>query len=242
MRGAITIFPDLESLSLEAAQLFEEAAHAAIALHNRFCVSLAGGSTPKRLYQLLATEPHRSKLPWNQIHLFWGDERFVPPDDPQSNYRMVKEALLDHVAIPVANVHAMPVGSDDIEEAARLHSAQLSEFFGGDIRLDLALMGMGADGHTASLFPGDGALTVDDRPVAAARPASQPTARLTLTYPVFNRSRKVLFLVAGADKAEVLTRVLAGDTTYPSALIDPADGERFWMLDQAAAAKLPLPS
>jgi 6-phosphogluconolactonase len=238
MPGTVTVLPDLETLSRSAADAFVAAARAALAERGRFSVSLSGGSTPRKLYQLLATEPYRDSIDWQRVHLFWGDERYVPYDDPLSNVRMVREALSDHVPIPPANLHPMPTGPADLEEAAHTYTRELHTFFGEDLRFDLALMGMGADGHTASLFPGDTALQVRDRPVAVARPVSQPTARLTLTVPVFNRARTVLFLVAGADKADVLAEVLAGGHTYPSQWIVPDDGQLLWYIDRAAAARL----
>lgn len=233
----VRIFPDLEGASQEAARLFAAAASEAIADHYRFSVALSGGPTPRRLYQLLAAEPYRSQLPWGQIHFFWGDERYVPANHAESNYRMAKEALLDHISIPVDNIHPMPTDAPETEQAARVHSAELQIFFDGDICFDLALMGIGDDGHTASLFADDPALTVRDKPVAVARPTSQPTDRLTLTYPIFNRTRRVLFLVSGQEKALVVARVLAGDAAYPCTGIQPT-GELIWLLDQAAAASL----
>ncbi|MBC7881826.1 MAG: 6-phosphogluconolactonase [Anaerolineae bacterium] len=238
MAGTPRIFADLTALYQGAAQCFIEHAQLAIAARGRFTVSLAGGSTPKKLYQLLASEPYKSQIDWSAVHLFWGDERYIPYNHSDSNYRMIKEALFDHVPIPAENIHGMPVGYIDLEEAAQAYSQELEAFFDGDIRLDLTFLGMGGDGHTASLFPGDPALNVLDRPVAVARPQSQPTPRLTLTYPVLNRSRCIVFFVAGADKATVLAEVIAGGTRYPSQGIIPTDGALFWFIDQLAAAKL----
>jgi 6-phosphogluconolactonase len=238
MTGTPRIFADLTALYQGAAEFFVASAQSAIAARGRFTVSLAGGSTPKKLYQLLASEPYKSQIDWSAVHLFWGDERYIPYNHPDSNYRMVKEALFDHVPIPAENIHGMPVGYTDLEEAAQVYGKELAAFFEGDIRLDLTFLGMGGDGHTASLFPGDLALSILDRPVAVARPQSQPTPRLTLTYPVLNRSRCIVFFVAGADKASVLAEVIAGGTRYPSQGIVPTDGELFWFIDQLAAAKL----
>lgn len=238
MVGTLRVFADLAALYQGAAQLFVESAQAAIAARGRFSISLAGGSTPKKLYQLLASEPYKSQIDWSAVHLFWGDERYIPYNHADSNYRMVKESLFDYVPIPAENIHGMPVGYTDLDAAAQAYGQELDAFFGGNIRLDLTFLGMGGDGHTASLFPGDPALSVLDRPVAVARPQSQPTARLTLTYPVLNHSRCVVFLVAGADKAAVLAEVVAGGTRYPSQGIVPTDGELFWFVDQLAATKL----
>jgi 6-phosphogluconolactonase len=238
MVGIQRIFTDVTALYQGAAQFFVETAQAAIAARGRFTVSLAGGSTPKKLYQLLASEPYKSQVDWSAVHLFWGDERYIPYNHADSNYRMVKEALFDYVPIPAENIHGMPVGYTDLEEAAQAYGQELDAFFDGDIRLDLTFLGMGGDGHTASLFPGDPALNVLDRPVAVARPQSQPTARLTLTYPVLNRSRCIVFMIAGADKASVLAEVIVGGATYPSQGIVPKDGELFWFIDQLAATKL----
>jgi 6-phosphogluconolactonase len=238
MVGTPRIFADPTALYQGAAQFFVETAQAAITARGRFTVSLAGGSTPKKLYQLLASEPYKSQVNWSAVHLFWGDERYLPYNHADSNYRMVKEALLDYVPLPAENIHGMPVGYADLEAAAQAYGQELNAFFDGDIRLDLTFLGMGGDGHTASLFPGDPALTVLDRPVAVARPQSQPTARLTLTYPVLNRSRCIVFMIAGADKAAMLAEVIAGGATYPSQGIAPKDGELFWFIDQLAATKL----
>ncbi|MBC8122729.1 MAG: 6-phosphogluconolactonase, partial [Gemmatimonadaceae bacterium] len=221
-RGTLRVSSDLESLSHEAGEFFLNSAQNAVGTHGRFSVSLSGGSTPQKLYRLLATEPFASQIPWAGVHFFWGDERYVSQDHPDSNYRMVKQNLLDHIPIPAVNVHPMPTGYTELEDAARAYSEELERFFEGDIRFDLALMGMGPDGHTASLFPGDPALQVTDHPVAVAYPTSQPTARLTLTIPVFNQSQQVVFLISGTDKAKVLSAVVGTDeTTYPSQLILP---------------------
>ncbi len=238
MAGTVRVFPDLESLSQAAAELFVQRATEAISARGRFTTALSGGSTPQRLYKLLASEPYRSAVPWSGVHIFWGDERYVPPEHPDSNYRMVKALLLDHIEIPAANIHPVPTSFPDLEEAASVHAQELEAFFGSDIRFDLALMGMGPDGHTASLFPGEPALDVEDRSVTVARPASQPTARLTYTYPVFNRSRLLLYLITGADKAKILAEVMKGSDVYPTGRMAPVEGELLWFLDQAAAADL----
>lgn len=238
-RGTLRVSSDLESLSHEAGEFFLNSAQNAVGAHGRFSVSLSGGSTPQKLYRLLATEPFASQIPWAGVHFFWGDERYVPHDHPDSNYRMVKQSLLNHIPIPPVNVHPMPTGYTEFEDAARAYSEELERFFEGDICFDLALMGIGADGHTASLFPGDPALQVT-RPVAVAYPVSQPTARLTLTVPIFNQSQQVVFLISGIDKAEMLREVVSTDgTTYPSQLILPTSGELYWLVDRAAAGKLP---
>lgn len=238
MAGAVRVFPDIESISQAAAELFVQRATEAISERGRFTVALSGGSTPQRLYKLLASEPYRSAVPWSGVHIFWGDERYVPPEHPDSNYRMVKALLLDHIDIPAANVHPVSTSFSDLEEAASVHAHELQAFFGSAIRFDLALMGMGSDGHTASLFPGEPALDVVDSSVSVARPASQPTARLTYTYPVFNHCRLLLYLVTGADKAKILAEVMKGSDRYPTGRIAPTEGELLWFVDQAAATEL----
>jgi 6-phosphogluconolactonase len=208
-------------------------------------VALSGGSTPRRLYKLLAEPPWRDAFPWDRVHWFWGDERFVPPNDARSNYRMAREALLSRAPIPAANVH--PIRTDDTtaETAAAAYQKTLESFYGA-ARLDPArplfdvtLLGVGTDGHTASLFPGSAVLTERQRWVAAVV-GSAPEPRITLTYPALESSRHVAFLVAGAEKRTVLERLLDGDQTLPAARLRPT-GHLFWFVDAAAAGKTACP-
>ncbi len=199
----------------------------------RFALCLSGGSTPRILYELLSTPPYRDGFPWARVHLFWGDERFVPPHDPQSNYRMVHEALLSRIDIPAANVHPIPTENLTPADAAQRYESVLREFHrpGPDAPLfDVTLLGLGTDGHTASLFPGSAVLA--ERTHWAA-PAEGSQTRITLTYPALESSGHVAFLVDGAAKRDILARVLAGDEMLPAARLKPS-GELHWFTDRAA--------
>ncbi len=243
-RRSVEVAPDAEALARRAAELFAALASEAAARSGRFTVALAGGSTPRRLYELLAEEG--GTLPWRRVHIFWGDERLVPPDDPESNYRMARESLLDRITIPEENVHRVPVGrSADAGRASEEYEGTLRAFFeaepGRVPRLDLVLLGMGADGHTASLFPRSAALHERSRLIAAV-PAHPPrTARVTMTVPFLRSASHVVFLVSGRGKAEVLRKVLEGDRDperLPAQLIEPDDGDLVWLVDEEAAALL----
>lgn len=196
-------------------------------------IALSGGSTPKRLFEMMV----KASLPMNRFELYWGDERYVPHDHKDSNYRMTREALLDHVAVPADQVHPWPY-LETPQASADAYEQLLVSRFGGptQVEFDIVLLGMGDDGHTASLFPGTEALKVRDRAAVANRVEKLDTWRLTLTYPVFENAEHVWFLVCGAAKAEVLPKVLAGED-FPSAHVR-SRGELVWMLDEAAAAKL----
>ncbi len=201
-------------------------------------VALSGGSTPKLLYETLAAEPVRGLMPWDRVHWFWGDERFVPPDDARSNYRMAYTALLGHVPVPARNMH--PVQTEDVspEQAARQYQAALQAFYGAAVLdparplFEVVLLGLGANGHTASLFPDTPALEERTAWAAAVTPAGEPT-RITLTYPALESCRHAAFLVAGADKRDVLARVRGGDMTLPASRYRPL-GELRWFTDVAA--------
>lgn len=242
----IRIFPDVEALSAAAAREFVGCAGEAIAARGRFTVALSGGSTPKRLYHLLTTEPFRSQVDWGRVELFWGDERCVPPDHADSNYHMAREAMLAHLPIPAEHVHRIEAERADRDAAARDYEEVIAHVFGVTSggqppALDLVLLGMGPDGHTASLFPHTKALDETNRWVVANHVPQLNTYRLTLTRPILNRAREVLFLVAGADKADRLVEVLAGPANtkrLPAQSIQP-DGQRICFLDRAAAARLP---
>jgi 6-phosphogluconolactonase len=243
----IRVFADVQALSEAAAQEWVRCAGEAVAARGRFTIALSGGSTPKRLYQLLTKEPFRSQLDWGRIEIFWGDERCVPPDHPDSNYRMTREAMLDHLPIPAEHIHRMEAERSDLDAAARDYQDVLARVFYGKSTgpeppaLDLVLLGMGPDGHTASLFPHTDALRETLRWVVPNHVPQLNTDRLTMTRPILNRAREVLFLVAGADKAERLTEVLAGPADpdrLPSQSIQPS-GQLVWFIDRAAAARLP---
>ena len=242
---SIRRFADPQSLTEAAADQFVRTAGEAIAARGRFYVALSGGSTPRALYQLLAAKPRHDQVNWSRVFVFWGDERCVPPTDPESNYRMAREALLFHVPVPATQVFRMRGEMADPAAAARLYEIDLRRAFAlapHELpRFDLFLLGMGPDGHTASLFPHTDALHVTDRLAVANRVEKLSTTRLTLTVPVINNAQLILFLVAGADKADPLAAVLDGPRRpddLPAQLVAPTDGQVIWMVDNAAAAKL----
>ncbi len=216
----------------------------AITRRGRFTIALSGGSTPRSLYTLIAANASGS-LPWTQLFFFWGDERHVPPTDPESNYRMVNETLLSKVPVPPANVFRIPTEDPDASAVAEAYEKTLQKFFalqpGEFPRFDLILLGMGPDGHTASLFPESQALQEKSRLVVANWVEKLHTHRITLTLPVLNAARRVVFLVSGSDKAPVLREVLEGTAPgekYPSKLVRPTDGKLIWFVDRGAASQL----
>lgn len=220
------------------------AASSAIEQRGRFTIALSGGSTPRSLYTLIAANASAS-LPWNQMFFFWGDERHVPPDDPESNYRMAQESLLSKVPVPAANIFRVPAENPDAAAVADAYEQTLRKFFGvasGEFpRFDLILLGMGPDGHTASLFPETAALQEKSRLVVANWVEKFKASRITFTLPVLNAARCVAFLVSGTDKAAALHEVLEGNAPaekYPSKLVQPADGKLIWFVDRAAASGL----
>jgi 6-phosphogluconolactonase len=242
----IRILADAEAVSRAAAEEFVRLANAAIVARGQFTIALSGGSTPKRLYQLLAEAPFREQVAWDKVEFFWGDERSVPPDHNDSNYHMASEAMLRKLPVPVTHIHRIEAERTDRDAAARDYEAALARVFktsvGGEIPgFDLILLGMGPDGHTASLFPHTTALKERSRWVVVNYVPKFATDRVTFTVPVLNRAREVLFLVAGADKAEPLHEVLEGPPNhdeYPSQFVKPSPGELVFFVDRAAAAKL----
>jgi 6-phosphogluconolactonase len=239
----IEVYPDPESLSRAAAALLVDQANRAVAARGRFSVALSGGNTPRRTYELLAGPPWVDQAPWERVHVFWGDERCVPLTDPRSNARMAKEAWLDRVPIPADQIHPLNCALDPAA-AARQYEAQLREFFAGQSpRLDLVLLGLGDDGHTASLFPGTTVLEEKDHWAVAVDVAGQDFHRVTLTAPLINQAAVVAFLVAGPAKAAVLREVLHGPqdpARLPAQLIRPHHGDLLWLADQEAAALVPV--
>jgi len=237
----IEVYPDPESLSRAAAALLVEQANLAVAARGRFSVALAGGATPRRTYELLAAPPLADQAPWDRVHIFWGDERCVPLSDPRSNARMAQAAWLDRVPIPGHQIHPIHCGLDPAA-AAWQYEAQLREFFGGQPPiLDLVLLGLGQDGHTASLFPGPPVLKEAERWAAAIYVAAQDLYRVTLTAPLINQAAAVVFLVTGDAKAGTLREVLHGPrdpARLPAQLIQPHPGKLLWLADLAAAASL----
>lgn len=233
------IVPDLPILYRSGADEFVRCARQAISARGRFAVALSGGSTPKGVYSLLA---QANDLPWDKIHLFFGDERHVPPNHPDSNYRMANESLLSKISIPQHNVHRMPAELD-ADQAASKYEAELHDFFqsqpGEWPRFDLIMLGMGPDGHTASLFPGSAALNENSRWVVANWVEKFQAYRLTFTFPVINHASEIMFLVAGEDKSQVLKEVLQGKTEfYPCQKVKPLNGRVLWIVDKAAAKLL----
>jgi 6-phosphogluconolactonase len=234
MTANLEVLPDPDALATRAADLMTSIAKA----KPRVAIALSGGSTPRRLYQLLATSPRLETFPWPNVHWFWGDERFVPPDDPASNYRMTREAMLSHAPIPADHVHPMPTVALTPDAAAAAYERTLKDFYGADTLapdrplFDLVLLGLGTNGHTASLFPGMPVLEERRHWVGTMHDPEAGT-RLTLTYPALESSRETVFLVAGADKKTVLREVIDGDQTHPAARLHPHGTLRF-LADRAA--------
>lgn len=242
--ATIRILSTPQELFDAAAEEVIKATNEAVASRGRFAIALSGGSTPKSLYNLLATNA-RTVLPWDKMFFFWGDERHVPPTDPESNYRMTDEAMLAKVPVPPGNVFRIPAENPDAAAVAEDYEKTLRKFFkvepGSVPRFDLILLGLGPDGHTASLFPGTAALKEKSRLVVANWVEKLKTHRLSLTLPVLNAARCVAFLVSGTDKASVLKTVLEEDAPgeqYPAKLVRPSDGNLVWLLDRAAASGL----
>jgi 6-phosphogluconolactonase len=237
----LRVVPDAASLNRCAVDEFCNCVHTAIGESGRFAAALAGGNTPRGVYELLAKE-QAGKLPWDNIHLFFGDERHVPPDHPDSNYRMVRETLAGKVPIPEANVHRVRAELD-APVAASQYESTLREFFhvppGEWPRFDLILLGMGDDGHTASLFPGSLALNENAR-LVVANPTTQKGERITLTLPVLNHAANVIFLVSGAGKAQIMQDAFASanGTRFPARQVNPENGRLLWIADRDAASLL----
>jgi 6-phosphogluconolactonase len=237
--AAVRVVEGPAALAEAAAEEWRARALAAIAASGRFAVALAGGSTPRRLYELLAAPSagYRAAHPWGRTHVFFGDERAVPPDDPESNYGMARDALLARVPVPGENVHRIR-GEEDPEVAARRYEDELRAFFGAAPRFDLVLLGMGADGHTASLFPGSPALDDPARWVAAPFVPALGVRRITLTLRALESASRVVFLVSGAAKAPVLARILSGGPgamAFPAGRVRAPAGSVLWLVDRAAA-------
>jgi 6-phosphogluconolactonase len=241
----VKIYPDLAYLSREAAELFVSRAARAVDEKGRFVAALAGGGTPQNLYQLLASPEFSERIPWHSVHLFWGDERCVPPDHEDSNYGMAEKALISNVPLPSVNIHRMK-GELGSRHGAGDYEKELRDLFPG-VPLpvfDLILLGLGTDGHTASLFPGSDGLTARDRLVVHDSSPALSHPRITLTLPVINQASTILFLVAGKEKAEVLAQALEDQGADPLALLLPAqmifpvNGELYWYVDEAAASRL----
>jgi 6-phosphogluconolactonase len=239
----VEVFPNSALLAERAAEEFVRLSEEAFQTRARFVVALAGGSTPRQMYTRLIG----AHIDWEHIHFFWGNERCVPISHADSNYRMTDEALLSHIPIPAGNIHRIP-GELPVEEAARIYEGELRHFFGGEpASFNLILLGMGEDGHTASLFPGTPATREKVHwvsPVNHPIPPPPLVKRVTLTFPILNLAARVLFLVSGVEKAERLAQVLYGTSLpdlLPAQAVKPVDGSVHWLVDQAAAVKFPKP-
>ena len=235
----VRVFRDLASLSRAAAGRFLDVVRECVPARGRFAVALSGGSTPRTFYSLLASDPYRNKVDWTKVHVFWADERCVPPDDMESNYRLVFETLLSVVPVPAENIHRVR-GEASPDEAARLYEDDLRAFFrGGQVPVfDLAVLGAGDDGHTASLFPGSETLGESLRLAVSVRPSAGRPGRVTLTLPVLNNVAHVLVLVSGPSKASVVQEIFERGTAQqlPAGLLRPVNGTLEWFLDRDAAS------
>jgi len=253
--ASVRIYSDPEELALKAARRFARLADQYVVGCGRFTVALSGGSTPRAMFSLVAAHPFADTVPWSSIYFFWGDERCVPPDHPDSNYRMAHETLLSRVPVPANNIFRIVAEAPQPQRAAQEYSSTLMRFFSlGEgarntgtaslvnfPRFDLVFLGMGPDGHTASLFPHSPALRAETEIVVANYVEKFKANRITLTAATINNARNVTFLAAGEDKAEALTNVLEGPDEpdlYPSQMIRPANGTLLWMVDEAAASLL----
>jgi 6-phosphogluconolactonase len=243
LKPEMRVFEGVEELSHAAAQIIVERSRRAVADRGRFLIALSGGGTPSRLYQLLAQPPYREQITWAGIHVFWGDERCVAPDDPQSNYRQAWDTFLKQVRVPPENIHRVKAELPP-REAASDYALALKKYSEGPLawpRFDLVLLGMGEDGHTASLFPGSDVQTSVPALAVSGHYQGRPAWRVTLTPPVFNAAALVVFLAAGAAKSRTLEQVLRGPyqpRDLPAQRIQPSHGELIWLVDHDAAAVL----
>jgi 6-phosphogluconolactonase len=233
----------VNELSVRAAQVAVETINNSVRATGRCSLVLSGGSTPRTLHGLLASD-FRDQIPWAHVHVFWGDERYVSPYDPDSNYRMARETLLDHVPCPAGNIHPMPTHFPSSDAAAREYEKVLRHYFGTDWpHFDLVFLGLGEEGHTASLFPGSPALEEQTRWVVAVKAPAAPPLRLTLTLPALTRAANIYVLVTGSKKASALHHVIADSTdlnTYPAAGVRLTEGTLIWWVDREAATHLTI--
>jgi 6-phosphogluconolactonase len=238
MKMETRVFADIDALSRAALEEVLRIVHEAVARNGRCAISLSGGHTPEKMFALWSSDEYREGTPWDAVHLFWGDERYLPRTDPLSNYAMTKRTLLDRVPIRAANVHPMPTDFLKAEEAARAYAAELRSFFAaGSPAFDAQLLGLGSEGHTASLFPASSALAEKEAWCLAVTVPATPPQRLTLTYPILNQARNTYFLVSGESKKDIV-RAIGADpdlaaSQYPAARVRPV-GPLYWFLDQAA--------
>jgi len=240
----IYAYPTVAVMNDAVVNAIREKSSAAIARHGAFHIALAGGGTPKSIYQLMAEEPNKSEFPWDKTHFYFGDERCVPADHPDSNYRMAREALLAKVPVPEANIHPIRIDQQNVAASAAHYAQELRKLLPPKESLaafDLVLLGIGDDGHTASLFPGTEILQENDKWVDAVYVKKFDAWRISLTYPILNAAASVFVIAAGGGKSHILHEVLcnpSGELRYPVQRIQP-DGELVWYLDTAAAASLP---
>ena len=234
----VIVCRDIVELSRQSAERFSQLALQSVEAAGRMTVALSGGSTPKHLYLLLASPDYQNRIPWGNVQVFWGDERCVPPDHPESNFRMAQEALLSQIEIPAENIHRMR-GEGQPQMAAAEYEEELQKFFGlnsGALpRFDLILLGIGEDGHTASLFPGSEALNETKHLVVAPFVAKLNSHRLSLSLAVLNNAAEVWFLVTGGSKADAVKKVLSGSSDLPAARVHPVNGKLIWFITQDAA-------
>jgi 6-phosphogluconolactonase len=238
----IIVCRDIAELSRQSAERFSQLAVESVESARRITVALSGGSTPQHLYSLLASPDYKDQIPWSNVELFWGDERCVPPDHPESNFRMAQEALLSKIKIPPQNIHRMR-GEQETQAAAAEYEKELQKIFGlnsGALpRFDLILLGIGEDGHTASLFPGSEALNETKHLVVAPFVAKLNSYRLSLTLPVLNNAANVWFLVMGASKADAVKQALSASSDLPAARVQPVNGNLTWYITRDAASGIP---
>jgi 6-phosphogluconolactonase len=243
-RGELAVFPDAAAVADEAARRFVALAQAAIAERGRFTVALSGGSTPRAMHERLAAPPLSTAIDWERVFVYWGDERMVPPDDADSSYRMARDTLLAHVPIPAANIVPAPTVGGTPADAARAYAETLIAQFGQEVpEFDLILLGIGPDGHTASLFPGqpEPSAPSADLVVAVHDSPKPPPDRISFTYRLINAAHNIMFVVTGADKAEALNGVLHGPPNrahLPAQGVQPTAGSLVWLVDRAAAQAL----
>lgn len=238
----IVLCRDLVELSRQTAEQFSQLAHECVEASGRITVAFSGGSTPKHLYSLLASADYQNRIRWNNVELFWGDERCVPPDHPESNFRMAQEALLSRIQISAENIHRMR-GEGQPQAAAAEYEKELQRFFGlnsgGLPRFDLILLGIGEDGHTASLFPDSDALNDTEHLVLARFVEKLNAYRLTLSLPVLNNAANVWFLVAGPSKADAVQQAFSSSSDLPAAKVQPVNGKLTWFITRDAAPRIP---
>ena len=239
----LQVLPDFEALSRGAAEMFLKLSEQYIALTGRFAVAVSGGRTPIRLYELLSSELYNQKIKWDKVHFFWADERFVPHDHAESNYRILQENLLSKISLPAENIHPVRTDVSSISTSAKIYEKEIRQFFGpAESKMavfDLILLGIGEDGHTASLFPESPVLKEKNRLAAPVSDQKHEYPRVTLTLAAINNARNIVFLISGRQKAAAVKKIICDkDVTLPASLVKPAKGNLLFFLDEAAALLL----